>query len=62
MKKAKFLFALVLGSLLGLLASCKATAPQTKQPVPPGNPATGAPTNTVPEKQDELPVRGPILE
>jgi hypothetical protein len=62
MKTAKFLFALILGGILGLLSSCKAVAPQTKPPVPPGNPAAGAQTNTVPEKQDDLPVRGPILE
>jgi hypothetical protein len=62
MRKMKFVFALALGSVLGLLSSCRATSPQNKPPVPPDRPATGAPTNTVPGKQEDLPVRGPILE
>jgi hypothetical protein len=62
MRKLKFVFALILGAVLGLLSSCRGTPPPSKPPVPPDKPPAGARTNTVPEKQEDLPVRGPILE
>jgi len=62
MRKIKFVFALILGGLLGLLSSCRGVAPPNKPPVPPDKPPAGTRTNTVPEKQEDLPVRGPILE
>ena len=58
MRKIKFVFALFLGGILGLLSSCRGTAPQNNPPVPPDNPLT----NTVPDNPEDLPVRGPILE
>ncbi len=61
MKTLKCLFALVLGSILGLLPSCSTTAPENKPPAPPGK-SPGTQTNTVPSKQEDLPVRRPLYE
>ncbi len=62
MRRLKCLFALVLGSVLGLVSCCSRTARENQPQVSPEKSATGTQTNTVPAKQEDLPVRKPILE
>lgn len=64
MKTLKCFLALALGSLLGLFSSCTRSTPENSTPAqsdksPGSNAAT---TNSVPGKQEDLPVRRPILE
>jgi hypothetical protein len=61
MKTLKGVLALVLGSVLGLLSSCGGTGSKNEAPAPSGKSA-GPQTNTVPQKQENLPVDRPIYE
>jgi hypothetical protein len=65
MKTLKCFIALALGSLLGLLSSCTRSAPENRVPpekAPGGIQTNAVTTNSVPGKQEDLPVREPILE
>ena len=62
MRALKCIFAVVLGSVLGLLSCCTRPPREAKPKAPPEKPAAAPQTNAVPAKQEDLPVRKPILE
>ncbi len=62
MRQMKCVFALVLGSILGLVSCCCKAPTEAKRPAAPESPPAGTPTNNVPPKQEDLPVRKPMLE
>lgn len=64
MKKLKAITSVALGVILGLISACSHNRPKPEAGKP-ANPNTNnvpPTTNTVPNKQEEMPVRRPILE
>lgn len=62
MKKLKCIVSIMLGGLLGLIASCAHTNKRAAAPATPESATNKTDTVETPKKGEELPVRRPILE
>ncbi|MBT3294102.1 MAG: hypothetical protein HN919_19415 [Verrucomicrobia bacterium] len=64
MRKLKCVVSILIGSLLGLVASCSTRPKPPPEPEPPADKEVTSAEETPepPKKQEELPVRRPMLE